>query len=302
MTQAISHDQAVPRARVAPKAPETERQGSGLVYIVPLIALAVAAGWAISKQKYYTPGSDLGYNLGLVGGIMMLLLLLYPLRKKFPALKSLGSLRHWFRIHMILGIGGPLLIILHSTFHIGSLNAAIALTSMLLVAGSGIVGRFVYTKIHHGLYGRRSTLQEQQTRLGMESADVKSKFHFAPKLEERLKKFEQNMLQPSGSALQRGFQFVFFPISVAWTYQAAHHELKVALKAVARARHWEAAKLRKRLALGDKLLHTYLSTVQEVAQFRIYERLFSLWHVLHVPFVYMLAASAIFHVIAVHMY
>jgi len=39
-----------------------------------------------------------------------------------------------------------------------------------------------------------------------------------------------------------------------------------------------------------------------VAQFEAYDRLFSLWHVLHIPFVYVLVVSAIAHVIAVHVY
>jgi hypothetical protein len=34
----------------------------------------------------------------------------------------------------------------------------------------------------------------------------------------------------------------------------------------------------------------------------MYERLFALWHVLHVPLVYMLVAAAIAHIVAVHMY
>ena len=33
-----------------------------------------------------------------------------------------------------------------------------------------------------------------------------------------------------------------------------------------------------------------------------YERLFALWHVAHIPFVYLLVVSAIVHVVAVHAY
>jgi hypothetical protein len=55
---------------------------------------------------------------------------------------------------MIMGIGGPLLILMHSTFQVGSLNAAVALYSMLLVAGSGVVGRFIYVRVHRGLSRR----------------------------------------------------------------------------------------------------------------------------------------------------
>ena len=46
----------------------------------------------------------------------------------------------------------------------------------------------------------------------------------------------------------------------------------------------------------------YLDSVQRVSQYAAFVRLFSLWHVLHVPLVYMLVLSAIAHVVAVHMY
>jgi hypothetical protein len=49
-------------------------------------------------------------------------------------------------------------------------------------------------------------------------------------------------------------------------------------------------------------LESYLHGLQRVAQFAIYERLFSLWHLLHIPLVALLILSAVFHVIAVHMY
>ena len=35
---------------------------------------------------------------------------------------------------------------------------------------------------------------------------------------------------------------------------------------------------------------------------KIFERIFSLWHVVHIPLVYLLVGTAIWHVIAVHMY
>ena len=58
---------------------------------------------------------------------MMLLLFSYPLRKYVRALQGLGKVKWWFWFHLVLGIGGPWLILVHSTFHIGSLNAGVAL-------------------------------------------------------------------------------------------------------------------------------------------------------------------------------
>ena len=39
-----------------------------------------------------------------------------------------------------------------------------------------------------------------------------------------------------------------------------------------------------------------------VAQFSLYERLFALWHILHLPIFFLMVLSAIVHVVAVHMY
>jgi hypothetical protein len=50
------------------------------------------------------------------------------------------------------------------------------------------------------------------------------------------------------------------------------------------------------------LAKRYLREAERVAEFTTYERLFSLWHVLHIPLIYLLAASTIFHIIAVYMY
>jgi hypothetical protein len=67
-------------------------------------------------------------------------------------------------------------------------------------------------------------------------------------------------------------------------------------------RGWAPQDVRRLTGFAGRMLREYLRELQDVAQFRSYERLFSLWHVLHVPFVIMLAFSAVVHVIAVHMY
>ena len=122
--------------------------------------LSIWMAYKVASGNYYTPRSNFGFYLGVVGSVMMLALLLYPLRKHVRFMQRWGALKHWFRWHMIMGIVGPTLILFHSTFHLRSLNATIALVSMLIVVISGVIGRFVYTKIHYGLYGSRATLEK----------------------------------------------------------------------------------------------------------------------------------------------
>ena len=69
--------------------------------------LPIALAYAVGRAGGYSPGDRIGYNLGLAGGIAMLLLLLYPLRKHVRALRNWGAVKHWFLAHMALGLGGP---------------------------------------------------------------------------------------------------------------------------------------------------------------------------------------------------
>ena len=46
----------------------------------------------------------------------------------------------------------------------------------------------------------------------------------------------------------------------------------------------------------------YFSAARRSAQFLPFERMFLLWHVMHVPLVFILVLCVIAHIIAVHMY
>ncbi len=71
---------------------------------------------------------------------------------------------------------------------------------------------------------------------------------------------------------------------------------------IATRKNWTPEELARRIERRRTLIARHLAAVQRVAQFGVFERLFSIWHVLHVPLVYMMVLSAVAHVIAVHMY
>ena len=124
------------------------------------IAVVLWLGWLNRDDNGLTPLSGVGYWLGIAGGSLMLLLLLYPLRKRIRALRAIGTVGFWFRAHMILGVLGPVLALLHANFRLGSINSNVALVAMLVVAISGVVGRYLYSKIYVGLYGRKAEVRE----------------------------------------------------------------------------------------------------------------------------------------------
>ena len=178
MGDALEHRPRPTPVRVA-------RRSDMLAYLL-LVSLTLAV-WQFTRLGLYTAQSDTGYWMGVVGGVLMLLLFAYPLRKRWAWLAGKGKAKHWFVVHMVLGIFGPLLVLAHSTFQIGSVNAGVALFSMLIVSASGVAGRFIYLRIHRGLGGEKLTLEALRQTLGFTANSVRSQLHFAPLAEARLR-------------------------------------------------------------------------------------------------------------------
>jgi hypothetical protein len=276
---------------------EKKRTGSGLERLVPAIAAIVLAAWAFSRYGGYTPGSDVGYWLGVAGGIAMLIVFLYPFRKRLAFMRRWGAMKGWFAVHMACGILGPLLILMHTTFRIGSVNAGVALICMLVVAASGI-----YTRIHHGLYGAQATFDELKTMAGLKSEEVRSQLAFAPGVEKLVRQFEAQVMPQSRGVVGGAWTFMTLGLRARWMRLKCGRELAIALRAHAAGRGWDRDKFKRRHRRAKKLVRGYLEAAQLVAQFSGYERLFSLWHVLHVPFVWLMVLSAVAHIVAVHVY
>lgn len=287
-------------ARAAPSA--RRRPPARELLLLALAAGLLAAAVGVARSGRFTAGSTLGYWLGVSGGVAMLLLFLYPLRKRVRALRDFGNTRAFFALHMVLGILGPLLVVVHSTLAFGSLNATVAFSSMAAVALSGIVGRFLYARIHHGLYGRRATLAELRAQAGLDSEAVRSKLAYVPAVEARLDEFARLASATGRDGLNHPLRFM----ALGWHAKVARRrctaEALDALRLRAAKERWPAEKLARRVRSRSALIAAHLRAVQRVAQFGVFERLFSWWHVLHVPLVYMMVLSAIAHVIAVHMY
>jgi hypothetical protein len=214
----------------------------------------------------------------------------------------MGKAKHWFIVHMVLGVGGPITIMAHCTFRIGSVNAGVALFSMLVVALSGIAGRFIYLRIHRGLGGEQDTFATLRKTLGFSAEDVHTQLHFAPKAEARLQALDRHAGRPGDRWGEHLHRLFVLPLILRRERRACQRETDRALAAVAKDRGWDSATLDLRARRARRLVAEYTGGVLRVAQLSAYTRLFSLWHVLHVPFVFVMVACAIAHVVAVHAY
>ena len=296
-----SPDRAAPTRR-APHVASTRPQPARISTLLAVTALAIGVAWLITSAFGLTASSRLGYWLGVAGGCAMLVVFTYPMRKRIRLMRAWGAAKPWFVVHMMCGIGGPLIVLVHSGFHIGSINAGVAMFSMLVVAASGIAGRFIYVRIHHGLSGAHWTLDELQALIGNNDEQVHSRLAFAPGVEERLHAFRRDLAHPEAGAAARIGAFLTAAIRAHLVRKRCRHELMIALEARAAAAGWDRSQYRRALAKSTQLVDHYLDAVRRAAQLATYERVFSWWHVLHLPLVWLLVLSSITHVIAVHAY
>jgi hypothetical protein len=266
------------------------------------IAVVLSIGWLNRNDSSLTPKSGVGYWLGIAGCLLMLLLLLYPLRKRMRSLRVIGTVAFWFRAHMILGISGSVLILWHANFRLGSINSNVALVAMIVVATSGIFGRYLYSKIHRGLYGRkaaaREILADAEALRGLIDANLPITDRVVAQL---------NAFARLGAAASKGVlaALVLLPV-MSWRGTV------VRMRLIADARQviaFEAKRLgqsrrvrRQRLAGVADLVTLHVAAVKKAAALAFYERLFRLWHVFHVPLFFLLVIAAIIHIFAAHFF
>lgn len=267
-----------------------------------LVLFVLYLGWQRRGNVYITPEEGAGYALGIIGGSMMLLLLLYPLRKHLGWMRILGPVSYWFRAHMLMGILGPVCILYHCNYQLGSTNGNVALFSMLLVAASGVVGRYFYTKIHYGLYGAKTDLARLANDRAVAMSSMGRVLDMCPALAARLKCLEKQAAAPVRGIIRGMARVLVIGIRARWCWITSGPGLRRAVGRAAGLEELPGSQQRKLYRHARYHLGCYLQALRRLAGLAFYERLFSLWHVLHLPLFIMLLISGFVHVYAVHMY
>jgi len=258
-------------------------------------------GFKLPLARLLSPERGVGYALGIIGGSAMLLLLVYPARKRLPWLRVIGSVKSWFQIHMVLGVAGPLFILYHSNFSLGAPNSNAALFAMVVVSASGIVGRYFYARIHSGLYGHRMNLAELQASAQSLRTKVAGA-SFVPDLLAGLDDAERRLAERSKAPLR----VLLRPVTVSARMWIERYRLTRRAVRELRAQAAKSRVIAGRHEHFERAVRRYiarrLQATRQVVEFEAYERLFSLWHVLHLPLFFMLLIAGVVHVFAVHIY
>ncbi len=282
-----------------------------LVFAAAVIATIVIA-WINRNEGYLTAETGAGYWLGIAGALIMLFLIAYPLRKRFRAFANTGRVANWFRLHMMLGIIGPTLVVLHTNFKLGSLNSRLALFTMLIVVASGIVGRYLYARVHKGLYGRHVALHDiladlaaARTELAISAGGAELRMGAGgagdPMIMQELERLApKEVSKPSLVASAAG------AILVGPRARTARRRILARVQSAFDAmpqgsRPSRLARYRNIRALDDQL-KVYFAALKKAERLAFFDRLFGLWHHLHMPLFVLLTFTVIMHIIAVHRY
>lgn len=266
-----------------------------------IVITALVAGLLLRDQVPIDPGHGPGYWLGIAGTTLMVALLGYPLRKRVgPVLP--GSTSLWFRLHMTFGLLGPLLVLYHSKFSWSAVNSGLALWAMLLVALSGLVGRYVHLHIYseHSLRRREAdkiigALRRQRDRLDKDG-------DLGQVIEGQLEVFRQVALRRH-KRLSRAIH-----TSLKLWFLITRERRKLIDRAVREVSlHLDSRSIgrERKPALEQTVrrdVNDYLDMLLDVGSFSTFERLFAIWHQAHAPLYVFLGFAVIIHVLAAHYY
>lgn len=124
---------------------------------IALTAVLVLTGVyvALAQDGIPRPGGAVGLTLGIVGFALMLAAQTLYTRRKQTRRFAFGPTYVWLQMHVVVGIVGPYLVLLHSAGRFHGLAGVTALLTIVLVL-SGFVGRYLYTETPRTLEGDES--------------------------------------------------------------------------------------------------------------------------------------------------
>ena len=260
-----------------------------------VLAFYAARGWSYYRtpleerprhEDYWElkPGGSSGHALGVAGSTLMVLMLVYSVRKRVPGMRRFGQLRLWLHFHIFCGIVGPLLVVLHTSFKVGGL-VALSFWSMIVVALSGVMGRYLYQQVPRRRSGDELTLAE--TRKLSEELDrhLTEDLGLAP---ERLEELEALARGDAGDAGERRGALRVL-LALPWQSLALRARVRRFTSDLGQLPEATARELRRSLVRKVTL-------ERRIALWNELQRLFYYWHLFHKPFAVIMYLFMVVHI------
>ncbi|EFO79166.1 hypothetical protein OSCT_2999 [Oscillochloris trichoides DG-6] len=250
---------------------------------ISLVALGGITGLYLWFSRFGTPAASglVGHSIGIIGFVLMLATeTLYSLRKHTRTW-TYGRLSTWLQWHIVTGIVGSYMVLLHSAWQFRGIAGVVVLLTAVVVL-SGVVGRYFYTAIPRTLDGTEMGLADLETQLAAGAARLeiltrtRTSGEPAPALE--LPALETPQGGPLASVLVR-------PL-ITWRDRAA---LERAMQQIGNQDQATVSELRRLMRERQRLL-------RQIERLDMARRLLALWHTVHVPLGVALFIMAFVHV------
>ena len=241
-----------------------------VISIIYLLAVILLGGIPAASDFF-------GHTLGVVGFLLMLMTeTLYTLRKRSRSARW-GRVSSWLQFHIVTGLVGPYMVLLHSSWKFNGLAGIVMLMTVVVVI-SGFIGRYIYTAIPRNADGMEIEVGELQREIEFLEAEIGDWLGKRPHASGQLLRY--STVSVSGSSLGLGN-----PIGHL-SYRISLWNMRRKMDPQTRAQTAALVVLLKRRRSLDRQRVS-------LAQAR---RLMALWHTLHVPIGLALFAAAFIHI------
>lgn len=241
-----------------------------IITVIYLFAVLLLGGIPAASDFF-------GHTLGVVGFLLMLMTeTLYTLRKRSRSARW-GKVSSWLQFHIVTGLVGPYMVLLHSSWKFNGLAGIVLLMTGVIVI-SGFIGRYIYTAIPRSADGLELEAGEIDKQVEALETEIGVWMGKRPRVSEQLMRYSavsvpgstRGSNNPFGSL---GKRFNFWNMQRRMDPQTRAHA--VSLNGL----------LKRRRTLDRQR--------GSLAQAR---RLMALWHTLHVPLGLALFAAAFVHI------
>lgn len=262
------------RITTPPAAAGSRRQSAELE--IALAIIIVLSGVYVAYDILAEPrgGHPFGHWLGIIGTLLMVMTeTLYSLRKRTRLFNRWGPVRHWLSFHIVTGLVGPFLVLMHTGLRFRGL-AGLTFWLTAVVVASGFIGRYLYTAVQ-----RQQRLAVARQR----GLDVEIDRLEAELAERRARHAARVHAAVAGAELAAP--------STRWGRWQARWRAR---RAVARLERddrdlaADVAALRARQSRGER----------RADQMERTSRLFQLWHTIHIPLGITLFVATAVHIAA----
>ncbi len=256
-------------------------------FLLYFVSLGILIWLFTSGYSYYTtplaqrphhpdyrilrPAGSHGLIYGITGGSMMILMLVYSIRKRTRWIGRKISLRSLLDLHIYLGIVGPLLIVLHTSFKVQGM-VAVSFWSMVAVALSGYFGRYLYLQIPRNIQGNELTLQE----IAQEDKEITDKLKTRFNLNDIEMNRVDNLFEDFTTVQRKGLVALFGLIKDDMMRWLMKYRIKRRMARILPLPRYQFNELFA-ISFRRALLNRRIQTLSRIQQF------FHYWHAVHKP-------------------